>query len=126
MTNAVDGKTARGIVGGAMMAGYLPEFEDEAKPQAQAEAQPKPKRERKVKPKAAKPAKPVQAAPMKGLPTHVGTKRDTLYAVRGQVLDLLEANGWLVSSGPDALFFAQGFEDLVNAHFNARVEKGDE
>lgn len=115
MTNAVDGKAAREIVGNSMMAGYLPKFEDEAQP----EAQPEPKAKAAVKRKAkAKPAPQAEAKPkMVGLPTHVGTKRDTLNTIRGQVLDLLEANGWLVASGPDALFFAQGFEDLVQAHF---------
>lgn len=111
----IDGKKATGIVGSAMLGGYLPDYEDEqAKPKAA------PKAKRQAKPKAApkvKAAAKVEAPKMGTMPVHVGTKRDTLNAIRGQVLDMLELNGWLVSSGPDALFFAQGFEDLVKAHF---------
>lgn len=108
----IDGKKATGIVGSAMLGGYLPDYDgDQEKPTA------KPKAKRQAKPKAAPKAKPVEAPKMGTMPVHVGTKRDTLNTIRGQVLDMLELNGWLVSSGPDALFFAQGFEDLVKAHF---------
>lgn len=114
MTN-VNGKDAAGIVGNSMMAGYLPDFDDA--PEAQ--AKPKAKRKAKAKPVAKVEAKPV----VHGLPVHIGTKADSLNMIRGQVLDLLEANGFLVASGPDALFFAQGFEDLVKAHFGERVKR---